>query len=141
MFSAGSASTLPLATYLGIGTPPGARHPWRRPGAIETRNRTMTAKKQLKATARPEVGKGAARAARRAGQVPGVIYGDKQPPVAISLDSADLTKRIYAGHFLTTLFDVEVGGTKHQVIPRAFQLDPLHDKPTHVDFQRVAQGA
>ncbi len=101
----------------------------------------MTAKKQLKATARPEVGKGAARAVRRAGQVPGVIYGDKQTPVAISLDSADLTKRIYAGHFLTTLFDVEVEGTKHQVIPRAFQVDPLNDKPTHVDFQRVAQGA
>jgi large subunit ribosomal protein L25 len=101
----------------------------------------MTAKKQMKATARPEVGKGAARAVRRAGQVPGVIYGDKKPPVAISLDSTELAKNIFAGHFLTTLFDVEVGGAKHQVIPRSFQLDPLRDKPTHVDFQRVAPGA
>jgi large subunit ribosomal protein L25 len=101
----------------------------------------MTAKKQMKATARPEVGKGAARAARRAGRVPGVIYGDKKPAVSISLDSTELAKNIFAGHFLTTLFDVDIEGTKHQVIPRAFQVDPLRDKPTHVDFQRVAPGA
>ena len=61
----------------------------------------MAAKHELKATARPEVGKGAARTARRAGKVPGVIYGDKKPPVAISLDAVELTRRIYAGHFLT----------------------------------------
>jgi large subunit ribosomal protein L25 len=101
----------------------------------------MAAKQELKATARPEVGKGAARTARRAGKVPGVIYGDKKPPIAISLDATELTRRIYAGHFLTTLFSVDVDGEKHQVISRGFQLDPLRDQPTHVDFQRVAPGA
>jgi len=101
----------------------------------------MAAKQELKATARPQVGKGAARNARRAGKVPGVIYGDKKPPVAISIDAAELTRRIHAGHFLTTLFNVEVDGEKHDVIPRAFQLDPLKDHPVHVDFQRVAPGA
>ncbi len=101
----------------------------------------MAAKQELKATARPEVGKGAARTARRAGKVPGVIYGDKKPPVAISLDATELTRRIYAGHFLTTLFSVDVDGQKQEVIPRGFQLDPLRDHPTHVDFQRVAPGA
>jgi len=101
----------------------------------------MAAKHELKATARPEVGKGAARTARRAGKVPGVIYGDKKPPVAISLDAVELTRRIYAGHFLTTLFSVDVDGEKHEVISRGFQLDPLRDRPTHVDFQRVAPGA
>lgn len=100
----------------------------------------MAAKQELKATARPEVGKGAARTARRAGKVPGVIYGDKKPPVAISLDATELTRRIYAGHFLTTLFSVDVDGQKQEVIPRGFQLDPLRDHPTHVDFQRVAPG-
>ena len=101
----------------------------------------MAAKQELKATARPQVGKGAARSARRAGKVPGVIYGDKKPPVAISLDAAELTHRIYAGHFLTTLFSLSIDGEKHEVIPRGFQLDPLRDHPTHVDFQRVAPGA
>jgi large subunit ribosomal protein L25 len=101
----------------------------------------MAAKQELKATARREVGKGAARNTRRAGKVPGVIYGDKKPPVAISLDATELTRRIYAGHFLTTLFSVDIDGEKHEVIPRGFQLDPLRDHPTHVDFQRVAPGA
>jgi len=101
----------------------------------------MAAKQELKATARPQVGKGAARSARRAGKVPGVIYGDKKPPVAISLDATELTRRIYAGHFLTTLFSIDIDGQKHDVISRGFQLDPLRDHPVHVDFQRVAPGS
>ncbi len=59
---------------------------------------------ELKATARPSVGKGAARAERRAGRVPGVIYGNNQPPVTISVDDADLRQRILAGRFLTSAF-------------------------------------
>lgn len=101
----------------------------------------MAAKAVLKAIARPGAGKGAARAARRAGNVPGVIYGDKKPPVSIAIESAELKKRIYAGHFLTTLLEVELDGAKHQVIPRGYQLDPLRDDPTHVDFQRISPGA
>lgn len=101
----------------------------------------MAAKAVLKAIARPGVGKGAARAARRSGKVPGVIYGDKKPPLSISLDFTDVSKRLKAGHFLTTLIDVELDGANHQVIPRGFQLDPLKDTLTHVDFQRVAPGS
>lgn len=101
----------------------------------------MSAKKQLKAIARPGVGKGAARAARRSGHVPGVIYGDKKPPVTISLEAAEVDKQIKAGHFLSSVFDLELDGARHQVIPRGFQLDPLRDNPTHVDFQRIAPGA
>ncbi|HWK87659.1 MAG TPA: 50S ribosomal protein L25/general stress protein Ctc [Xanthobacteraceae bacterium] len=101
----------------------------------------MTAKAVLKAIARPGVGKGAARAARRAGQVPAVIYGDKKPPVSISLEFSEVSKRLNVGHFLTTLIDIDLDGTKHQVIPRGFQLDPLRDTLTHVDFQRVAPGS
>jgi large subunit ribosomal protein L25 len=101
----------------------------------------MAAKAVLKAIARPGVGKGAARAARRSGKVPGVIYGDKKPPLSISLDFTDVSKRLNAGHFLTTLIDVELDGAKHQVIPRGFQLDLLKDTLTHVDFQRIAPGS
>jgi len=100
----------------------------------------MAAKAVLKAIARPGVGKGAARAARRAGKVPAVIYGDKKPPVAISLEFGEVTKRLNVGHFLTTLIDIDLDGTRHEVIPRGFQLDPLRDSLTHIDFQRIAPG-
>ena len=95
----------------------------------------------IKATARSRAGKGAARAERRAGRVPGIIYGDGKPPLPISLDYADLHQRIYAGRFLTTIHDVEVEGVKHRVIPRDFQLDAIRDLPLHVDFMRLGEGA
>ncbi len=101
----------------------------------------MTAIKELKAVARPRAGKGAAREERRAGRVPAVIYGEKKEPVTISLNHKDITRIIYAGHFLTTLFEIDVDGTKHRVIPRDYQLDPVKDLPLHVDFLRVSQGA
>ena len=101
----------------------------------------MATVKELKATARPRAGKGAARAERRAGRVPGVIYGDHKPPLTVSLDYDDLRQRIYAGRFLTTIYDLEVDGEKHRVIPRDFQLDPVRDNPVHVDFMRLGEGA
>ncbi|TCT07761.1 50S ribosomal protein L25/general stress protein Ctc [Aquabacter spiritensis] len=101
----------------------------------------MTAIKELKAVARPRAGKGAARAERRAGRVPAVIYGEKQDPITISLEHKEITRTIYAGHFLTTLFMIEVEGKRHRVIPRDYQLDPVKDLPLHVDFLRVSSGA
>ena len=101
----------------------------------------MAAAKELKATARPNAGKGAARAERRAGRVPGIVYGENQPTSSISVDATEITNRIYAGRFLTTVFDLEVDGKKTRVIPRDFQLDPLKDRPIHVDFQRLGEGA
>jgi large subunit ribosomal protein L25 len=101
----------------------------------------MATVKELKATARPKSGKGAARAERRAGRVPGVIYGNNQPPVTISVDDADLRQRILAGRFLTTIYDIDLEGRKHRVIPRDFHLDPVKDFPIHVDFMRLGEGA
>jgi large subunit ribosomal protein L25 len=95
----------------------------------------------IKAVPRSQGGKGAARAERRAGRVPGIIYGDGKPPLPISLDYNDLRQRIYAGHFLTTIHDVEIDGVKHRVIPRDFQLDAIRDLPLHVDFMRLGEGA
>ena len=95
----------------------------------------------LKATARPKSGKGAARAERRAGKVPGVIYGNNQPPVTISVDDKELRQRIHAGRFLTTIYDIDLEGKKHRVIPRDFHLDPVRDFPVHVDFMRLGEGA
>src|SRR6202000_3339146 len=101
----------------------------------------MATVKELKATARPKSGKGAARAERRAGRVPGVIYGDNQPPVTISVDDSELRQRILAGRFLTTIYDIDLEGKKHRVIPRDFHLDPVRDFPIHVDFMRLGEGA
>ena len=100
----------------------------------------MATVKDLKATARPKAGKGAARAERRAGRVPGVIYGDGKDPLPISLDRAEIRHRIYAGHFLTTLHDLEIEGVKHRVIPRDYQLDPIATRRSR-DFLRLGEGA
>jgi large subunit ribosomal protein L25 len=101
----------------------------------------MATVKELKATARPKSGKGAARAERRAGRVPGVIYGNNQAPVTISVDDRELRQRILAGRFLTTVCDIDLEGKKHRVIPRDFHLDPVRDFPLHVDFMRLGEGA
>lgn len=101
----------------------------------------MASVKELQAAARPGSGKGAARAVRREGRVPGIVYGDNQPPLSISLDREQLRLRILGGRFLTSIFDIEIDGTKQRVIPRDYQLDPLRDRPLHVDFLRLGEGA
>jgi large subunit ribosomal protein L25 len=101
----------------------------------------MSNVKQLAAKRREGAGKGAARAIRREGRVPAVIYGAGQPPVSISLDFKDTNKLIYAGHFLTTIFKIDVEGTEIRAIPRDYQLDKVRDTPMHVDFLRLAEGS
>jgi large subunit ribosomal protein L25 len=101
----------------------------------------MATVKEMKATARSRAGRGAARAERRAGRVPGVIYGDGKPPINVSVDHAELKQRIYAGHFLTSIYEIDIDGAKQRVIPRDFQLDPVKDLPVHVDFLRLGVGA
>jgi len=94
---------------------------------------------ELKATARPRAGKGAARQARREGKVPGVIYGDGKPPELIVIDYNDLWKQALKGHFTSTVFEVEVDGKKNRVLPRELQVDPVKDLPIHVDFMRIGK--
>ncbi|AWM86180.1 50S ribosomal protein L25/general stress protein Ctc [Microvirga sp. 17 mud 1-3] len=96
--------------------------------------------KQIKAVARDRAGKGAARAVRRQGQVPAVIYGSGQSAEAIALDANQTKQLIFAGHFLTTIFEIDVDGKKTRAIPRDYQLDPVKDFPLHVDFLRLSKG-
>jgi large subunit ribosomal protein L25 len=96
---------------------------------------------ELSAQSRSGVGKGAARALRRQGLVPAVIYGDKKPPLPISISYNDALKRIYSGGFLSHVITLDVDGEKYQVIPRDYQLDPVKDLPVHVDFLRVGAGS
>ena len=98
----------------------------------------MAAAAELKAQARSGVGKGAARALRREGLIPAVIYGNKLPPETIAISYNEAMKRIYAGGFLSHVLTIDVDGKKHQVIPRDYQLDPVKDFALHVDFLRVS---
>src|SRR5215212_1288701 len=100
----------------------------------------MASAKELKAVARDRVGKGAARAVRRQGHVPAVIYGGGAPPEPIAIDFNQMKLAIFAGHFLTTIFEIDVDGRKTRAIPRDYQLDPVKDFPIHVDFLRLAAG-
>ncbi len=100
----------------------------------------MSAVKQIKASVRTSVGKGAARAVRRNGQVPAVIYGAGEAALPIALDAAQANRLVYAGHFLTTIFEIDVDGTTHRAIPRDYQLHPVRDTVEHVDFLRLATG-
>jgi large subunit ribosomal protein L25 len=99
---------------------------------------SMAANKVLKAQAREGVGKGAARELRRQGRVPAVIYGDKKPPLTVSVAFKDALKSIYSGGFKSHVLDLDVDGTIHKVIPRDYQLDVVMDQPVHIDFLRVS---
>ncbi len=95
----------------------------------------------LAAQSREEAGKGPARALRRDGRVPAVIYGDKKDPLAISLDALDLRRELADSGFYLRLYDVDVAGSAERVLPREVQRHPVTGVPMHVDFLRIAAGA
>ncbi len=95
----------------------------------------------IAAEPRERAGKGAARAARRQGLIPGVIYGAKKQPSLINLPERDLAKRIQSGGFFARLYDLEIGSDKERVLARDLQLDPVTDRPVHVDFLRVSASS
>jgi len=95
----------------------------------------------LKAEPRPRAGKGAARATRRSGRVPAIVYGDKQEPLLISLEPRELARVAARPAFFATLVDISVAGATHRTLPRDVQYHPVSDAPLHVDFMRVGAGA
>ena len=92
---------------------------------------------ELKAEAREQVGKGSARAVRRDGKIPAVIYGDRQPPLPIALPYKDVYYKIHGGGFLTTIATIDIDGQKIRVLPKDFQLDPVRDDPCTGDAGRA----
>lgn len=96
----------------------------------------------LSVNSRERAGKGAARAVRRQGLVPGVIYGGKQGPVLVQMDPRPLMKALHTGHFFSTVFDLEIDGKKgDRVLSRDVQFHPVTDAPLHVDFMRLTAGS
>ena len=94
----------------------------------------------IEAEARPRAGKGAARATRRAGRVPGVIYGDRQAPKLISLEPKAVLKELHRGGWQSRLYEISVEGELTRALIRDVQYHPVTDQPLHVDFQRLASG-
>jgi len=92
----------------------------------------------LIAEARMGTGKGAARQARRESYVPGIVYGGGVDPQPINIKYNYLLKKLKAGRFLQTLFNLKVEGQDDvRVICRGVQRDVVRDLPTHVDLMRL----
>src|SRR5689334_4772990 len=91
----------------------------------------------LSAERRDRAGKGAARATRRAGRVPAVIYGDKKEPLLISLEPRALSRELQKPGFFAKLLNLTVDGETVRTLPRDVQVHPVSDAPLHVDFMRV----
>ena len=98
----------------------------------------MTEIHRLEGEARTATGKGAARADRRNGRVPAVVYGAGKDPASITLAENEVKRELNTGAFYSTLYDLEVEGHKVRVLPRDVQFHPVTDRPEHVDFLRVS---
>ena len=96
----------------------------------------------LVAEVRTGTGKGAARQARREGYVPGIVYGGGQEPLPININYYALLKKLKAGRFLSTLFNLKVDGHEDvRVICRGVQRDVVKDLPTHLDLMRLRRNS
>jgi large subunit ribosomal protein L25 len=95
----------------------------------------------ISAEQRERVGKGSARAARRAGLVPAVIYGDKKDPVGIHLSTREITRIVHQPGIFGRLLDIDLSGQKHTVLTRDIQFHPVTDNILHMDFLRVSGSA
>jgi len=97
----------------------------------------MSDASSISAAARDRVGRGAARATRRQGLVPGVIYGDKKTATPIAFEPRALWAEMNRPGFRTRLYDVQVDGATERCLFREVQTDPVSDRPVHVDLMRV----
>jgi large subunit ribosomal protein L25 len=99
----------------------------------------MSEQLTLAAETRDRAGKGASRALRRVGRVPAVIYGANLDPVSIHLEEKYLTKLLSTGHFMNSVFMIDLGGKATRTLPKDVQFHPVTSRPTHVDFLRISE--
>ena len=91
----------------------------------------------LDVTVRENTGTGGARAARRDGLVPGVIYGGDEASVAVSVKYNEVLKAINSGQFLSNMIELSHEGKTQKVLTKDVQFHPVTDQPVHLDFYRV----
>jgi large subunit ribosomal protein L25 len=94
----------------------------------------------IEAEIRQRAGKGAARATRRAGRVPAVVYGGHQEPTLIALDPRVVLRELHRGGWQSRLFEINAEGSTIRALIRGVQFHPVTDNPEHVDFQRLVPG-
>ena len=94
----------------------------------------------IPAESRPRAGKGAARATRRAGMVPAVVYGGHQEPTLIALDPRVVMRELHRGGWQSRQYEIAAGGETIKALIRGVQFHPVTDQPEHVDFQRLVSG-
>ena len=94
----------------------------------------------IEAEVRARSGKGAARATRRAGKVPAVIYGGKQEPNLIQLDPRIVIRELHRPGWQSRLYEITAGASPIRALIRGVQYHPVSDAPEHVDFQRLVAG-
>ncbi|HEY4044876.1 MAG TPA: 50S ribosomal protein L25/general stress protein Ctc [Rhodopila sp.] len=94
----------------------------------------------IEAELRARSGKGAARATRRAGKVPAVIYGGKLQPNLIALDPRDVVRELHRAGWQSRLYEIKSGQEPIRALIRGVQFHPVSDAPEHVDFQRLIAG-
>ena len=96
---------------------------------------------QIDATMRSRVGKGSARAARRAGKIPAVIYGDKKAPLSIEMEARVVRKVIHEPGIFGRLLNINIDGKNNTVLTRDIQMHPVSDEPLHMDMLRVGASS
>ena len=94
----------------------------------------------IEAEVRSRAGKGAARATRRGGKVPAVIYGGKQEPGLIALDPRVVVRELHRGGWQSRIYELQTGADPVRALIRGVQFHPVTDNPVHVDFQRLVAG-
>jgi len=97
----------------------------------------MKAAVEFKAEARPVAGKGAARAARRAGHVPVNVYGKGYKNISMNVEARLLSNEYFRGGFMNKIVALKLDGKNIFAIPRDIQLNPVSDKIEHADFMAV----
>lgn len=97
----------------------------------------MQSSSTIKVQGRDRAGKGAARATRRNGLIPGVIYGGKTDATLIAIDPAILRTIVYGEGFKTKIFELDIDGKVQRSMAMDVQIDPVTDKPVHIDFRRI----
>ena len=95
----------------------------------------------LSATKRDRAGKGSARAARRSGLIPAVIYGGKIAPETININANTFTKMINQSGIMSNVIKLEVDGKSTDVLARDIQFHPVNDRPLHIDFLRITASS
>ena len=93
---------------------------------------------EFKATKRDAQGTGASRRLRRAGQVPGIIYGGAGDALAVTMDHNELYHLLRKEAFHASVLSIDVEGSKESVVLRDTQWHPFKQQVLHIDFQRVA---